>query len=151
MDRLLIVGFGNVLRSDDGLGWRVADALARQNTRKDVRIVTTQQLMPEMAELASRAEQILFIDAARDGQPGNVACEELVPTESPVRHSHELSPAAVLRLAKDLYGRCPPAELFTITGESFETGDTMSAPVVAAIPGLMAKIKEIIDSAQEQE
>jgi hypothetical protein len=51
----------------------------------------------------------------------------------------------VLTLANELYGRRPPAHLLTIAGESFETGETMSPSVVAAIPDLIARIKQFVD------
>jgi hydrogenase maturation protease len=151
MVRVLIVGFGNPLRSDDGLGWHIAQQLSRELSRDDVQIVAAHQLAPEIAEAASRAERILFVDAAQGGAPGSLTCEQVLPAAASNRYSHELSPAAVLKLAKKLYGRCPPAHLLTIAGESFETGETMSAPVIAAIPALMARIRNLIDCDREQE
>jgi len=151
MVRVLIVGFGNPLRSDDGLGWHVAQELSRQFLGSDVQVIATQQLTPEIAEAASRAERMLFIDAARDGSPGSLICKEVAPAAQPSRHSHDLSPAIVLKLAKELYGRCPRAHLLTIAGESFETGESMSPPVAAAIPALMAQIKQLVDGDPERE
>jgi Ni,Fe-hydrogenase maturation factor len=58
--------------------------------------------------------------------------------------THELNPAGVLTLAQELYGHCPQAYLLTIAGESFETGDAMSASVIAAIPELMARIRQFL-------
>ena len=147
MVRVLIVGFGNPLRSDDGLGWHVAQELSRTLSRGDVQVVAAQQLTPEIAELASRAERLLFVDAARNGTPGNLSCQQVAPTSSPGSYSHELTPAAILKLAKELYGRCPLAQVFTIAGESFETGETISPSVAAAIPTLIAQIKQSIDEA----
>jgi hypothetical protein len=46
-------------------------------------------------------------------------------------------------LAQKLYGRCPPAYLITVSGVNFETGDTMSTAVRAAIPALKAKIEQM--------
>jgi len=149
MARVLIVGFGNPLRSDDGLGWHIAQDFSGELARDDVQVIAAHQLAPEMAEGASHAEHILFVDAAHNGTPGSLSCEPVSPAAASNRYSHELSPAAVLKLAKELYGRCPPAHLLTITGESFETGETMSASVVAAIPALMARIRSLMDSDQE--
>jgi hydrogenase maturation protease len=141
MLRLLIVGYGNPLRSDDGLGWHVARQLSREISRDDVQTIAVHQLMPEIAESASRAEQVLFIDAAQQGIPGSLSCTQLSPAPAANLQTHKFSPAMILKLAKDLYGRCPPAQLFTVTGESFETGETMSPAVVAAIPGLIEQIR----------
>jgi hydrogenase maturation protease len=141
MLRLLIVGYGNPFRSDDGLGWHIARQLSHDFSRDDIQVIAAHQLMPEIAEAVSRAEQVLFIDAALHGTPGSLSCTQLSAASSASLHTHKLSPAIILRLARDLYGRCPSAQLFTVTGESFETGETMSPAVVAAIPGLIEQIK----------
>lgn len=146
MERVLIIGYGNPLRSDDGVGWLVAQRLLREGVRSDVRVMAAQQLTPEMAEDVSRVEKVLFVDAARSGAPGSVGCVEIVAVEAGA-DSHEVSPRMILALAKDLYGRSPRGFLLTVAGESFETGETMSAAVSAAIPELMRRIRDIVDSA----
>jgi len=149
MIRLLIIGIGNPLRCDDALGWHIAQELSRGSVPQDVQVVAAHQLTPEMSEVASRAEQVLFVDAARYQEPGSLKCERIEPATSSSRHSHELSPAIVLKLAKDLYGRSPAAHLLTIAGESFETGETISPVVAAAIPVLLARIKTFVDEERE--
>ncbi len=66
---LLIIGYGNSLRRDDGAGLVLAQRLAEQ-WKKDghaVRLLLTHQLMPEMAlDLAeSDVAGVLFVDAER--------------------------------------------------------------------------------------
>jgi hydrogenase maturation protease len=149
MVRILIVGIGNPLRSDDGLGWHVARELLRELARglahDDLQVVATQQLTPEISDMASRAELVLFIDAARSGNPGILKCEQITPAAPTSRHSHDLSPAGILKLAQDLYGRCPASYILTVAGESFATGDSLSAKVTATIPTLKARLWDFID------
>ena len=145
MARILIIGFGNPLRSDDGLGWHVAQLLSRELNRADVQVIAAHQLTPELAESASHAERLIFVDASRTGKPGTQTCQPVTPGVSLNRHSHDLSPSAVLELARELYGRFPLAHLLTITGASFETGETMSPAVIAAIPALVAQVRHLID------
>jgi len=57
----------------------------------------------------------------------------------------------VLRLAKDLYGRSPGAHLLTVSGGSFETGESMSPAVLAAIPILMQQIRNFADGERDKE
>ena len=54
MARVLILGYGNPLRSDDGLGWQVAVQLFRTNTSPEVLVLPCHQLTPELAEPISR-------------------------------------------------------------------------------------------------
>ncbi|HTS37731.1 MAG TPA: hydrogenase maturation protease [Candidatus Solibacter sp.] len=147
MIRLLIVGYGNPLRSDDGLGWHIAQRLSHEVSAPDVRVIQTQQLTLEIAEAANHAKHVLFIDARRAGPPGTLACEP-ISGGATARHTHEVSPSSVLKLAADLYGRAPSAHLLTITGDSFEAGESLSPAVVAAIPALMARLGEFLREAE---
>ena len=149
MARILIVGFGNPLRADDGLGWHIAKQLSDEHREEDVQVFALHQLTPEMAELASRSEVMLFIDADCKGKPGTLSCEQIHPEPAAGQFSHELSPATLLQLAKQLYGRTPAAYLLTIAGESFATGESLSPVVVKAIPALKDRIKALIDDSRK--
>jgi hydrogenase maturation protease len=149
MTRVLIVGFGNPLRSDDGVGWHAAQRLSGELLCANVQVVTRQQLTPEIADFVSRAERVLFVDAASSGKPGTLLCRKIVPADPHDSYSHELSPATVLNLAEKLYGRCPPAFLFTVAGENFETGDAMSPAVCSAFPILLERIRQFMDGSED--
>jgi len=144
--RCLIIGFGNPLRSDDGIGWHVAREFSHEFQHDDVQVIAAHQLTPEMAEMASRAERVLFVDATHKGKPGSVNCEPVAPAAPASHFTHELTPASVLTLAQELYGHRPPAYLLTVAGECFETGDAMSAVAIAAIPELMAHLRQFLNA-----
>jgi len=145
MSRLLIIGFGNPLRSDDAVGWHLARRLSAELTNRDVEVIAAHQLLPEMAEDVSRAERVLFIDAATEGKPGTVRCERVSPAVAGRADTHQLSPAVILRMEQELYGRCPSAFLLTVTGECFETGDKMSDAVSSALPALLAEVRHFVE------
>ena len=78
--RLLIVAYGNPLRSDDGVAWRAAAALPETFLPEEAEIVTVHQLGPELAESASRSECVIFVDAASGpGHPGEIQAKEVLP------------------------------------------------------------------------
>lgn len=146
--RTLIIGIGNDLRGDDGVGWKVAEELSRELRRDDVQVLATHQLTPEISELASRADRILFIDAAYSGEPGTLRCRSVsrsAPVVPDVRNSHALSPSTLLSMTERLYGRCPAACLLTIVGSSFAAEESLSAAVSAALPALRAQIHHLIN------
>jgi len=147
MTRVLIIGFGNPLRSDDGLGWLAAKELSGEFA-EGVQIVAVHQLLPEMTELVSHAERVLFIDAARHGVPGEIRVVEVGEPEPSGTQSHELTPATVLKLAADLYGKRPASQLLTVTGENFETGDTLTPRIAAALVDVLKRAREWVHSAQ---
>jgi hydrogenase maturation protease len=149
MARILIIGIGNTLRSDDGVGWHVAHKLGEQALASDVDVIAVQQLMPEIAEPVSRAEKVLFLDAVEGGRPGSVRAHRIVPAAESGLESHHLTPAAVLKLTAELYKRCPEAYLLTVAGESFDAGENFSAAVSAALPSVWGAIERFLSRARK--
>jgi|SRR5271165_2245398 len=142
MSGILIIAYGNPLRCDDGLAWRVAEKLSQLNLPGEVEIITRHQLTPELAEPLSQAASALFIDAARVGVPGELVWGSLQPQPSSPLFTHDCSPAAVLRLAQELYGRCAEAFTITVCGERFDQGDTLSPKVEESLPRVVAIVSE---------
>lgn len=147
MCRVLIVAFGNPLRCDDGLAWRAAEELSRQISDPDVRILTTHQLTPELSQTVSQASSVIFLDAARSGVPGEIVLTSLLPERPCSVFTHDFSPGGILNLSHNLYGRCPQATLASVCGECFEHGESVSRTVEAALPGLVARIIELVKAA----
>lgn len=144
MARILILGYGNALRSDDGLGWQVAVQLFRANRSPDVEVLPCHQLTPELADPISKAGAVLFIDCTKEGVPGEFRSEELHWQKGSVAFTHDLSPGALLELASQLYGCCPRAFLLTICGQCFGTGETLSTIVTEQLPHLKERVRELI-------
>jgi hydrogenase maturation protease len=147
MARVLVLGYGNPLRSDDGLGWQVAVQLFRSNASPEVQVLPCHQLTPELAEPVSRADVVLFIDCTREGSPGEFHCAELGPQSGPIAFTHHISPTALLDLSSELYGACPKAYLLSICGECFEAGDSLSPAVDRMLPELRSRVRELIAEA----
>jgi hydrogenase maturation protease len=57
----LVIGIGNSLRSDDGVGWRLARRA--EHWRPEAQVRSVQQLTPELAVELAAASRVLFIDA----------------------------------------------------------------------------------------
>lgn len=143
--RTLIVGFGNPLRGDDGVGWAAAQQLENQLSDPGVRVLACHQLTPELAADAARVDRLVLIDASSKAAPGSVAVEKLEPSEIPSNSmSHHLRPTDLLDCALGLYGACPEAWLVSIGGKSFEHGDALSAPVAAAMPEAIACVESLV-------
>ena len=144
MSRILIIAIGNPLRSDDGLAWRVADELGRDSRLVGTEILTIHQLTPETAEPASQADLVIFVDAAATGEPGALHCEEITAADESASLSHSLTPQSVIMLGKTLYGKRPKAFLVSVSGNTFEHGESLSPEVQRSIPLVLAKIRELI-------
>lgn len=151
--RILIVAYGNPLRCDDGVAWRAADAVEGKFPESEVEIVQLHQLAPEVADAVRHRELVLFIDAAcpddvENNRPGDIRVREVSGAESsehPSHFSHAFSPAKVLAFARELYGATPKAFVVTVAGVDFSHGESLSAPVAAALPELVLRIQRLIE------
>lgn len=152
MPRILIIAYGNPLRSDDSIAWRAADALQGKLSKHQVEIIRLHQLGPELAETASHAEYLIFIDAVSDPSsfPGEIRVDEVrsepVDPKEASRFSHALSPQTVMALAESLYGARTKVFIVAVTGANFDHGESLSPPVEAALPVLIDHIQGIVQS-----
>lgn len=150
MTRALVIGYGNPLCGDDGVGWRVAEEVA-EALPDTVTVLTIHQLTPELAEPISQVDEVVFVDAAIEGEPGKVNCFALSedagsqPTLQSIG-SHLTTPDALLAMARDLFGCRPPAYMVTIAGESFELSETLSPVVAAAVPEALSVVLKLAGS-----
>ncbi len=142
--RVLIVGYGNPLRGDDGVGPEVARRLAAEFQDPDIEVLTELQLKPELAELMSRAEIAIFIDARAGDQPGEVRIEEVRPGEPERTFSHQFAPPMLLMTAQVLYSRIPRTFLVSVGGQNFELSEGLSEAVQRAIPEVLATVRRLI-------
>lgn len=134
--KVLILGYGNPLRADDGFGWYAARRLAETISDPGVEIRALPQLTPELAEPISQADEVIFIDASREGIPGELV-EKPVDAASSGAFTHHLTPETLLALARQLYGRIPPARLFSVAAESFEFREGLSESAESALAQLL--------------
>jgi len=146
---VLVIGYGNPVRADDGVGPYLAQAL--QKERPDCRFLTPHQLTPELAEDLARADVAIFIDAEWEGTPGEVKSYEVTPApkREAASFSHQMDPELLVTTAEILYGRAPAAFVVSVTGGDFGFTDGFSPEVERAIPELMQRAFEIIDRASQ--
>lgn len=146
MGRWLVIGCGNPLRTDDGLGLRVAEALDDLLTDGQCEIIATHQLTPELCEKIALAEKVAFVDVSAKSRGQKAGQIEQHPVQGEIVQSgaftHQVSPLSLVGLAGRLYGRQPEAVLFTVEAASFELGEGLTPPVQAAMPDLINRIRD---------
>jgi hydrogenase maturation protease len=138
---LLVIGYGNTLRSDDGVGPKVAEATAALGL-PDVRALAYALLTPELAEPISQARAVIFVDAAVDA-PRQVQLRRLAPAASSQIFAHAATPAILLALARDVFGRAPQAWLLTIPAEQLGIGEELSASTQRGFETALQEIKKL--------
>jgi len=102
--RILVIGYGNPGRCDDGLGPALADRLEKL-TLPGITIERDYQLVIEHAELAAQHDVVVFADAAVDVEGGApFYLRRVHPAPADGVFSHHVTPQAVLRLAAVCFG-----------------------------------------------
>ena len=112
----LIIGYGNPLRQDDGLGWRAAELV--QESGASAEVIVCHQLTPELALRLESAPVAIFLDAAIDQAPGEIRFRHVTPA-SGWSSAHHMTPDHLLGLAEEL--RQPAGAATLITGGAFQT------------------------------
>lgn len=142
---ILILGYGNPLRSDDAIGWHVAEAIEHRLMGKPVQVLTYFQLTPELVEPMRHAQLVLFIDARVGTTPGEVTCERVEPLLAAGTFTHHTTPGSLLAAARELYGTSPDVFLYSVTGAQFGYGESLSPSARAAVPVVLDAIEALLD------
>lgn len=138
----LIIGLGNPLRGDDALGPIAASAIRRQLAEEPsndlIRVMTRQDLTPELAADIAECDRLVLIDASVDGPVGTVVRRRILPIATFGAMSHSVQPDALLTIVRQLYDRTPDAFLLTLRGLTFELSDCrLSEPVSIQVPEIV--------------
>jgi hydrogenase maturation protease len=146
----LVIGYGNPLCGDDGVGWHVATMLEARRENFEIEAITCQQLVPELAERISVVKTVYFVDAARTGVPGEWRCQPIQAEIAASTLAHFATPGALLAMTQKLFGAVPKAYLFTVCGDTFEIGEELSAVVAAAVPSVVEAIENHAMAAESE-
>jgi hydrogenase maturation protease len=120
--KILIYGYGNPGRQDDGLGVLLSEELERWCNRlglDNVRTDSNYQLNLEDASNISDFEIVIFADASREDIP-DFRFEPLEPSENAEFSMHAVSPAYVLYLCHQMFNRNMKTYLLHIRGYEWE-------------------------------
>lgn len=137
---MLIIGYGNPDRQDDGVGYQALQHLASAFGRPlpedpyegfapeglNPDLWFDLQLKPEMAEEIARYDQVFFIDAHTGAVPEEICWRELSAQFQTSPLTHHLTPESCLSLCESLFGKKPGAILISIRGYEFNFSSTLS-------------------------
>jgi hydrogenase maturation protease len=142
--QLLIIGYGNELRRDDGVGAKVANAVAEWNL-SGIQAIACHQLTPELTDAIASAGHVVFVDAAL-GASSPVQCREIEPDENSPVMTHAADPRSLLTLARQAFGRCPAASWLTIPIQDIDFGEELSPLARNGFSIALEKIRSLADA-----
>ena len=142
---VLIIGYGNVLRSDDGIGWHVTEHLATDTRFDGVTVLQRHQLTPELSLDISRADLVALVDASQDRAAGMFTVERAEASEGRASTwSHRMEPGTLVALARELYGHAPEVYVVSVGVASLDVGDRLSPALEAAVPGVVDALADLV-------
>ncbi len=137
--QVLVLGYGNPGRGDDGLGPAVARFVAGLG-RAGVAAEVDYQLNVEHAAELARFDVVVFADAAAAG-PAPFFWREIGAEDPPAASftTHQLAPADVMALARTLYGCRARGFVLGLRGCAFDE----------FVEGLSAEAQRHLEQAQD--
>ena len=141
---LLIIGYGNTLRGDDGVGPRVAETVAAMNL-PGVRTLGCPMLTPELSDPIAQARVVVFVDAAVDA-PKEVQLRPLDPGDTCQLMAHAADPRTMLALARDVFGHAPKAWWLTIPAVQMEFGEVLSPETQCGMKDAIERILQLVNA-----
>lgn len=148
MARIVIIGYGNTLRSDDALGVLAARELeAIYDGNPNVAVLECHGLTPDLAWDMASCDVAIFVDCSAGGEPGQIA---MYPIEADggedMAMVHFLDPPGLLTWTLRMYGRAPQGMVVTVAGNCFDMGETLTPSVARSLPELIKKVSELVES-----
>jgi len=150
-ERVLVLGYGNPGRLDDGLGPALAAALEKDNL-PGVTVDSDYQLTVEDADSAARHDVVIFADAALAGSEP-FYFQRVQPRQEELGFSsHSLEPAGVLTLARKLFNARPQGFALGIRGYRFnEFGEELSPRAQANLEAALEFVRQALRTGRFEE
>jgi hydrogenase maturation protease len=136
----LVIGYGNRLRGDDGVGPAIADIVASWKI-PGVRALAVSQLAPELVAELKDAKRVLFVDASANPITEPFTTYIVEPKESRGGLGHHSDPAHLLALTWDLEARYPDTWLLAINVRSLDLSDSITEIAYGNMQAALAWIR----------
>ncbi len=146
MSRFLIVGYGNTLRGDDGLGPYVVENLEPEQLPPGTRCLCLPQLDICLVAQLPRADVALFVDARQDDDGALIRVDRIGSTAMPdnTHSSHSMGLPILIGLTEQCYGTSPSCYLIQPKGVDFSICETLSEAALGAAELARQSVLQIV-------
>lgn len=155
MTSTLVLGMGNPILSDDGVGLLVAEKLRGASLPNDVEVLQSEVAGLRLLELVRGFTRVIIIDALKSPadsarEPGEIVRYEASDFKGGQRYgsAHSIGLGTVLELGDRLGYEMPrDVVVYAIEAVDVETfGEQLSAPVAAAAERVIALIRADLEA-----
>jgi len=145
---ILILGIGNLLMGDEGIGVHVAEMLQKVSFPDHVTVLDGGTGGFHLLEYFELHDHIIMVDATLDGRPpGTIRLikPRFASDFPPAMSTHDIGLKDLVS-ALQLLGRMPEIDLIVISIASLQQqGIYLSDEVQDVVPDVISKIKELLD------
>lgn len=151
--KTLVLGLGNPILTDDGVGVHVVRALARRNLANETTLAEASVGGLRLLEIIAGYERIIIIDAIQtaDGKPGDIYQLRLDDLRASLHSgsTHDLSLPGALVYGRGVGLQLPQDENIRIVAieaqDVLTFGEQCTPAVAAAIPRAIEMALELLD------
>ena len=145
--RILVLGVGNELYGDDGVGPLAVATLEAENTHKEVVLMDGGTRGLDLLYTLQEFDRAIVIDAVTDGGEGgrllDFDLEEVdLRGYGPQISLHDLDLSSVIQLARTLGEELPPIRVLGLTPVKTDPGPGLSPECEKMMPELLARVRE---------
>jgi len=153
--KVLVIGYGNPAREDDGLGTLAAEAIDKLNM-SGVTVEVDYQLHVEDAAAVAAHDVVIFVDASVEGDAPFYFTRVVPAFPEGEFSTHVVEPQTVVALAKNIFNATCQAYVLGIRGYSFSMfTESMTQParenLRAALDFIVPAIQSRLFSGQLQQ
>ena len=145
--KILVLGFGNPAREDDGIGLAIAERIC--NT--DVTVESNYQLTVEDSSTIAEFDAVVFVDASVDSREP-FTFERVKPRRSESFSTHSILPADVLGMSHEMFGSVAEGYMLSVRGYSFRMfTEEMTAQARENVDAAVRFLETIIETKELQD
>jgi hydrogenase maturation protease len=147
--RLLVLGVGNILLMDEGLGVYAVQELIKEQWPDTVEFIDGGTFTHDLFHLFQEYDRLLVLDVVRAGhQPGTIyrlTEDDLVKDETQSLSLHDVDLLDSLRMA-DMLGHRPALLVMGIEPKTIDWAMEMTEPLKAVFPWYLELVRQEIRS-----
>ena len=149
MIKLIIVGIGNTLRGDDGIGCKIIEELKKETLPDFVELVDIGSDAFSIIDFFEKQQPVLLVDCAQmDKGAGSIVRFDVEEKNLPVLDKaisiHGFGFSDVYRMAKNLYGHIQ-CTVIGVQPKSIEFNSGLTDEIIAKIPSIKKMVIEEIN------
>jgi hydrogenase maturation protease len=148
---VMVLGIGNLLRSDDGIGIRTVMEMRLKDEYSGIRLIDGGTSPDLISLLDGDIDRVIIVDALRGGgRPGDIYCLELREEnieDGAATSLHGMGILDSLKLLKQLERKQPRVTVIGIEPSDTSHGLHLSPIVEGRLPDILRAVKSEMDRA----